>query len=300
MKWLRGLERTRQGQERLATTQLVSVGDREADIYELFAQARDDGGRVKLLIRVQHKHRRLEGGSSLWEEMLRQPVAGTAAVRIGRRGPRKERTAPLEIRWAEVELKPSKGKARLQPLRVRCILAKELNAPSGVEPVEWMLLTTLPIQGLESAVEKLHWYAVRTLIEGFHRTLKSGCRIEKRQLLSAERLQRCLAIDMVVGWRLQYMSRLGRQHPEQPCTTVFSDEEWQPLYAVVQQTSQLPPTPPTLQTVIRMLASLGGFLGRKSDREPGTQTLWLGLQRLHDIITGWEACRQLIQRTRGP
>lgn len=300
MKWLRGLERTRQCQERLATTQLVSVGDREADIYELFAQARDDGGRVKLLIRVQHKYRRLESGASLWEEMLRQPVAGTAAVRIGRRGPRKERTAQLAMRWADVELKPAKGKARLRPLRICCILAKEVDAPSGVEPVEWMLLTTMPVETLESAIEKLHWYAVRTLIEGFHRTLKSGCRIEKRQLLSGDRLQRCLAIDMVVGWRLQYMSRLGRDHPDQPCTTVFSDQEWQPLYAVVQQTPQLPSTPPTLQAVIRMIASLGGFLGRKSDKEPGTQTLWLGLQRLHDIIKGWEACRELMQRTRGP
>lgn len=300
VKWLRSLERTRQCQERLPRTQLVSVGDREADIYELFAKARDDDGRVKLLIRVQHKSRRLEGGGSLWKDMIAKPVGGTTAVRIGRRGPRKERTAQLTVRWAEVELKPPTIRPHLRSARLHCILAQEIDAPEGVQPVEWMLLTTLPIADLESATQKLHWYAVRTLIEGYHRTLKSGCRIEKRQLLSGDRLQRCLAIDMVVGWRLQYMSRLGREAPEQPCTRVFSDREWQPLYAVVQKTGQLPSTPPSLQTVIRMIASLGGFLGRKRDKEPGTQSLWIGLQRLQDIIQGWEACRELMQRARGP
>jgi hypothetical protein len=300
VKWVRSFERIAQCQQRLPQTQIVSVGDREADVYELFVAAREQADVAKLLIRVQHKHRSLQPAEGLWKQLCRQPVAGRVDVKIGRRGPQAARTARLEVRFCKVELKPPKAKPKLGAVGAWAVLATEPQAPKRVKPIEWMLLTTMPVPDLASAVEKLNWYALRTLIEGFHRTIKSGCRIEKRQLLTADRLQRCLAIDLVVGWRIQYMSRLGRQNPESPCTVVFENSEWKALYGFVHRTLNIPKKPPTLQTIIRMVASLGGFLGRKGDGEPGMQTLWLGLHRLQDISATWNLCQQLMQRTRGP
>jgi len=116
----------------------------------------------------------------------------------------------------------------------------------------------------------------------FHRVLKSGCTIEDRQLGTADRLEACLAIDAVVAWRIHHLTYLGRATPELPCTAVFEDDQWKAVVAF--QTRKLPPAePPSLRQMIRAVARLGGFLGRKSDGEPGSQSLWRGLQRMDDI-----------------
>jgi hypothetical protein len=176
-------------------------------------------------------------------------------------------------------------------VRLWAIAAEEVGAPTGVEPIRWYLLTTLPVESLEQAVEKLQWYALRFQIEVYHRTLKSGCKIEERQLGHAERIEACLAIDMVVAWRIAHLTKLGREVPEVPCTVYFEEAQWQAL--VVFVTERAPPRQvPSLREVVRMLAMrLGGFLGRKSDGEPGAETIWRGLQRLDDITQMWCAMR---------
>ncbi|MBA4419340.1 MAG: hypothetical protein C0392_15770 [Syntrophus sp. (in: bacteria)] len=120
-------------------------------------------------------------------------------------------------------------------------------------------------------------------MEVYHRTLKSGCRIEDRRLGTAESLEACLAIDMVVAWRIHHLTKLGREVPDSPCMLFFEEAEWKALHIFVNKTPLLPDREPTLRDAIRMTASLGGFLGRKGDKEPGTTALWRGLQRLHDI-----------------
>jgi hypothetical protein len=186
-----------------------------------------------------------------------------------------------------VELKAPTRKRGLGAVRLWALAAEEVGAPAGVEPIRWYLLTTLEVEHLEQAVEKLRWYALRFQIEVYHRTLKSGCKIEDRQLGHAQRIEACLAIDLVVGWRIAHLTQLGREVPEVPCTVYFEEAQWQAL--VVFVTQQPPPAqPPTLREVVRMLATaLGGFLGRKSDGEPGAQSLWRGLQRLDDITEMW-------------
>jgi hypothetical protein len=141
----------------------------------------------------------------------------------------------------------------------------------------------VPVDTPEQAAERLAWYATRWQIEVYHRTLKSGCRIEERQLGTAKRLEAALAIDLVVAWRIFHLAKLGRETPEVPCTVFFADDEWKALWLRVNPTPALPLNPPTLRQATRMLATLGGFLGRTCDGEPGTQTLWLGLQRLEDL-----------------
>ena len=225
----------------------------------------------------------VDGQGHLWSVVEQQPPAGIQQLQVPRRGKRAARQARLEIRFAVVSLKPPKGKASYGPLTLRAVLAQEIDAPESVEPLRWMLLTTCRVDSFEEALEKLNWYTKRWCIEIFHRTLKSGCKIEERQLGSAIRIEACLAIDMVVAWRVYHLAKLGREVPEVACTVFFEEAEWMALTAFITRNPEPPPAPPTLREAIRMVASLGGFLGRNGDGQPGTKSLWLGLQRLDDI-----------------
>ena len=153
-----------------------------------------------------------------------------------------------------------------------------------------MLLTTQPVTTADDALERLAWYTRRWGIEVYHKTLKSGCRIEERQLATVPRLANCLAIDLVVAWRIVHLMMRGRDTPALPCTIYFADHEWNALYAfVARDPAAVPPAPPTLREVTRTVARLGGFLGRPRDGDPGVKTLWLGLQRLDTIAAAWLA-----------
>jgi len=291
VRWLRSLEALEQWQGHCPATRLVSVGDREADIYELFVWANQKPGRPALLVRAQRDRLLLEAQEHLAEHMARQPVAGQLELKVPRRDSRPGRVALMNVRFAPVELRPPKRKKGLGPVRVWCVWAQEANAPEGVQPLEWVLLTTWPVEDFDGAVEKLRWYAGRWGIEVFHRVLKSGCQIETRQLAGADRLEACLAIDLVVAWRIYHLTKLGRELPEVPCTVYFEEHEWQALVAYVRQNPEVPDQPPSLQQAVRMVAGLGGFLGRKSDGNPGTETLWLGLQRLDDLAGMYRVLR---------
>jgi Domain of unknown function (DUF4338)/Transposase DNA-binding/Transposase Tn5 dimerisation domain len=286
-KWLKSFQRVAEAQRQSPDTTLVSVGDREADIYELFELALQDSRGAKLLVRAEHDRLLADGQGHLWPMLASQPVVATQDIQVPRRGAQPARVAQLQIRFAAVILKPPQAKSQLPPLRVWAILAKESNAPSGVAPLEWMLLTTCEVDSADSAIEKVGWYRLRWGIEVFHRTLKSGCKVEQRQLGTAERIETCLAIDMVVAWRIFHLTKLGRETPDVPCSIFFEECEWKALYTYLQRTD--PPTEPlSLREVTRMVATLGGFLGRKSDGEPGTTTLWRGLQYLYGIAAVWD------------
>ena len=287
-KWLKSFHVATEVQRRCAETTVVSVGDREADVYELFHLALSRAENPKLLVRAEHNRLLAEGQGHLYEYLQTREVAGVQTVRVPRKQSQPAREAKLEIRFAEVTLRPPQGKKELGELTVCAVYAKETEVPDGVEALEWMLLTTCEVKIFEQAVEKLQWYCLRWGIEIYHRVLKSGCRIEQRQLGSAERIENCLAIDMVVAWRIYHLTKLGREMPDMPCTVFFEDAEWKALVAYKTQNPIPPENPPTLREAIHMVASLGGFLGRKCDGEPGTQTLWLGLQRLEDITEMWK------------
>ena len=117
--------------------------------------------------------------------------------------------------------------------------------------------------------------------------LKSSCRIEKHQLKTADRLRCCLAIDSIVAWRIMFLTMVGRAVPDLPCTVILKDHEWKSLYCFVHKTQYPPKTPPSLQEAIRLIARLGGFIGRKRDGHPGVQTLWRGMKDLTIISTAW-------------
>jgi len=282
-KWLRSVQAAARLQARCPNSTVVSVGDREADIFELFDQARTLPHAPKLLIRAEQDRTLSQAHGTLWEHLRAQPIAGYQQLQLPRRGNRAARVATMAIAFARVELMAPRGKAKLKPVMLWAVLAREIDAPANLSALEWMLLTTCEVSGFEQAIEKLAWYTQRWGIEVYHRTLKSGCQIEQRQLGSADRIEACLAIDMVVAWRILHLTKLGRDHPQLPCTLYFSEAEWKALLTFVNRDPRLPEQPPSLREATRLVASLGGFLGRKGDGEPGAQTLWLGLQRLDDI-----------------
>lgn len=292
-KWLRSYEATTEVQARCPDTTLVSVGDREADVYELFELAVRQEGTPKLLVRAEHNRRVNEEQPHLWEHLRQQPVCARPILRVDRTKKHKEREASLEVRYAAVELKPPKrprpGK-KLRPVNLWAVLVTEVDPPEGVDALEWMLLTTMEVATAEQAFEKVEWYSKRWGIETFHKVVKSGCRIEERQLRTVARLENCLAIDLVIAWRIQHLTMLGRETPELPCTVFFDDNQWKSLYAfIARDPLAVPKDTPTINEVMRKAATLGGFLGRKHDGEPGVKVLWIGLQRLEDIAAAWVA-----------
>ena len=287
-KWLKSFQQVVEAQRQCPNTMLVSVGDREADIYELFVLALQDPRGPKLLVRAEYDRLLADGQGHVWPMVARQPVAAAQDIQVPRRGAQPSRVAHLEIRFAPVTLKPPQSKAHLPSLKLWVVLAQELDAPLGVKPLRWMLLTTCEVNSAASAIEKINWYRLRWGIEVYHRTLKSGCKIEERQLGAADRIETCLAIDMVVAWRIFHLAKLGREVPDVPCTVFFEEFEWKALHTHITKTPVPPVEPPTLRQAMRMVATLGGFLGRKGDGEPGATTLWRGLQYLDGIAAMWK------------
>ena len=288
VKWRRSAQAVAALSPACPQTLLVSVGDREADIYELFDWAQAKPGAPKLLVRATQDRRVTGEQGHLWAQVQAQIVEVGLVVRVPRRGTQPARTARLEVRYGAVELRPPARQPHLGLVQAWAVLAQEVGTPPGVESIEWMLLTTVPVTNVEQALERLRWYVPRWNIEVYHRTLKSGCRVEDRQLGGADQLESCLAIDMVVAWRVLYLTKLGRETPAVPCTVYFEEHEWKALVAFTTQCAEPPPEPPSLWVAMLMVATLGGWLGRKSDGPPGAQVLWRGLQRLADLAAMYQ------------
>jgi len=290
-KWLHSYRQVAALQPLCPTTRLISVGDREADLYELFLEAQRFPQGPDLLIRADRgRQRQVVEQHALWDHLAAHPVAGVIALCIPGQGGRQARTAPLTVRFTRVDLQPPQG--HCQSISVWAVYAREESPPADTDPVEWLLLTTVATATFADAVERLRWYALRWGIEVYHRTLKSGCRLEDRRLGTADSLQACLAIDLVVAWRIHHLAKLGRETPEVPCSVFFAEEEWQALCVYHSQHPVPPQAPPTLGQAMRLVAKLGGFLGRKGDGHPGTTVLWRGLQRLEDITQTFVILRQ--------
>jgi hypothetical protein len=281
MKWLRSFRRVAEVQKLCPDTMLVSIGDRESDIYELFLEANKDPEGPKLLVRAEKTRKRKVDQEFLWDFMSREDVAGSLKIHVPRRGSRKARDTWVDIRFAEVQLNAPSRCASDPAARVWAVYVLEKDCEEKVSsPIEWMLLSTVEVKSFEDAQKLVEWYTARWGIEVYHRTLKSGCRIKDRQLGTADRIETCLGVDMVVAWRIYHLTMLGREVPDVLCTVFFKDIEWKALCCYVNKTPVPPEKPPSLSEAIYMVGGIGGHLGRKSDGFPGTQTLWRGLQRL--------------------
>ena len=276
-------------------SQFVNVGDRESDVYDLMAEVmrhkEADPKAPDLLVRAA-KDRGVEEGQRLWAFMESQEVSGKVVVEVPRKDKQKTRQAQLSIRYAQVKIKPPRHRKKaaegLKNLTLWAIFAEEQNPPQGIEPISWMLLTTMPVCGFEEALEKVRWYTLRWTIEMYFKVLKSGCRIEERQLEAAHRLKSCLAVDSIIAWRILFLTMIGRQMPDLPASILFEEYEWKALYSFIHQTPDVPEQVPLLEEMIRQISKLGGFLDRQSDGDPGSTCLWRGMWRLTDISATWK------------
>lgn len=289
MKWLRSFRKVAEIQHLCPETTLVSIGDREADLHELFFEAAKDPWGPKLLVRAEKSRKRRVEQENLWQFMTKQQVAGALTIHLPSRGNQKARDVIADIRFARVTLTPPKALAST-PVQAWAVHLLERHR-DGATPIEWMLLTTAPVKSLNDAKQRVEWYAARWGIEVYHRTLKSGCKINDRQLGTADRLATCLGVDMVVAWRIYHLTMLGRAKPDQPCTEFLEDIEWKALCCYYTKNPEPPQKPPLMWEAVMMIGIIGGHLGRKQDGMPGTQCLWRGIQRLDTAVDMYSVMR---------
>lgn len=286
VRWVEGYERLAEMAAELPETRLVYLADREADLMALMQRADSLGTPVDWLVRSQH-NRALSGGDKLWSSVMQgEPLGEIRFVMASRQGQRAREV--VQQVWAQtLELPDGKGRF----VQASCIVAREMEPPEGEKPIEWRLLTNLPVASLEQAARMIDWYRSRWEIEMFFHVLKNGCRIEALQLGSIERIERALVLYMVVAWRIARLMRLGRSCPDLDAQLMFEPDEWKAAFILNQK--RPPDTPPTLNEVVRLVARLGGFLARTGDGEPGVKTIWLGMQRILDFAAGVRFSRKL-------
>lgn len=284
-KWLGSLEAVFTAQDCCRATRFVSVGDREADVYDVLAAERPAG--VELLIRAAWDRCVSAPQRYVWAAVAAQPVVSEIVVHVPRRGTQPAREATLALRYGCLTLRPPRHRRAegLPDVTLWAVLVYEVTPPPEVEPIEWLLLTTVAVESVDDAIERVQWYSCRWGIEVWHRILKSGCRLEARQFETAERLRRCLALYSVLAWRIFYATMLARSVPEAPCNVLLEPDEWQALYCAIHRVAQPPSEPPSLGQAVQWIAQLGGFVGRRRSDRPGPEVLWRGFRHLSDLAT---------------
>lgn len=293
-KWINSYLATAKLEKELKNVHFVNICDRGGDVYELFKEAEKIGNKDKkpdILIRASHNRNVEHPQKKLWEYMESQKVAGKIKILVPRKKEVPKRKATLSIRYAKVSIKApimNKNIKSTDSIKLWAVYAKEENPPEKIEPVSWMLLTTIPVENLNQAMEKIKWYMQRWIIELFFKFLKSGCKVEDRQLKDGERLKNCIVIDAIIAWRVMFLTYIGRAIPNLPASVIFEEYEWKALYVFINKKIKIPKREPSLGEVIKIIAKLGGFLDRKNDGPPGMMTIWKGLSSLYYISTMWK------------
>ncbi len=319
-RWLKGYRHACELVEQAPGVEVISCADREGDIYEVFVewQRRVQEGlpAAEWLIRCSQNRAILEGddeivarsalgeAASLIEEVRQTPAVGGVWFEIRskeqfrklkgnrRRSVREGRRVRQEIRVRRVSLRPP-GRAghKLPAVSIWVVMATEVDPPPGQDPIHWTLLTSKPVEDLEQALEAIQWYRARWEIEVFHRMLKSGCKVEELQFKKDTRIQAVIALYAIVAWRILYLTKLGRECPDLPCDVVFAEEEWKSICLIRRGPEGLLKKP-SLQEMILLVASFGGYIGRRSDGPPGPEAMWRGMQCLRCFALAWQTFGQ--------
>ena len=290
-RWLRGFEQALEVGRACPHTRVIAVGDRESDMWSLFERQAQCGDQAGLLVRASRGSQRdvlahEEDGDwrrPLFDHMDFAPVVATRKIEIAARGgpqARPRRVARTEVSADWVPLQPPKTRPGAEPLEVLAVRVLERDEPEGEDPLEWLLLTSEGQPGKADALRAVQRYENRWGIEEFFRVLKSGMRIEDRQLRTAESLQRCLAFDAVNAWRVFELQRYARDAPETPAPEVLSETEMEVIEDFVQGRRLLPasqrerPPPEDIRGWVVRLARIAGFRPWKRQPLPGNQVLW--------------------------
>ncbi len=275
-------------------TTWIQVADRASDDFEFFYHCREIGH--EWVARVKNKHRIIqtpEGEQHTLSEYVKTfPELGCYTIKIRARGGQKARTAKVVVSVGTIIMPIPKLKSpflkqvKPEPIHMRVVSARELNPPPGVEPIDWVLYTSLPVENLDDAMKVIGYYEKRWLIEEWHKVLKTGLQVEQRQLKTSARLESMMALMSVTAVRLFQLKGEARTSPERPALEVVPPE----FVTMLTASRKRDLTPgQTVGQFFRELAMLGGFLGRKGDGEPGWITIWRGWNKLQTMMRGVEA-----------
>lgn len=310
-RWLEALQATK---EVMGDNRVVTVCDRESDMYDFFKLSKE----LESLALVRASKDRAINKKSryaekdvvkLWAHIRSHAEVGSYKIEVQQKSKSKHcslrlaRSAEVTVRFGSFRMNPPRNHSKqksedLPDIDMYAIHVIEENPPKGEEVIEWMLLTNIKVTSFEQAYEKIRWYGLRWRIEMFFKVLKSGFRVEACRLAHGERLARYLTIMSIVAWRLFMITIIARTDPNQCCSSLLTRNEWQILIHKTTQGSDLPKNPPTIKEAVAYIAKLGGYLGRKCDGPPGTLTLWRGWKRLADLVEGAELAKN-ITRTYG-
>jgi hypothetical protein len=262
----------------------VHIGDRESDIYELFCAAQQIG--AHFLVRTCVDRLAGDGDHTIAEEMDEVAVKGLHRVEV-RDSNGDPDEAVLEIRYRKIRVLPPIGKQKRYPaLTLTVIHAEERGTPKNRKKIVWKLITDLPVQSREDAIEKLEWYALRWKIEVFHKILKSGCKAEESKLRTAQRLANLISVFCILSWRVFWMTMLNRSAPDAAPDLALTEDEIGLLDHLVKDKEPKSFRRKTLSHYLTKIARLGGYLARANDPPPGNTVMWRGLSRLTDIELG--------------
>jgi len=317
-RWLEGYRQACAVATACPHTQIVAVGDSENDIYECILEGQQPAAcgqrQAEWIIRACHERvlvrdpqaakaeeAEAEETTYLFATVASAPVLKRLTIKVSKREPKskdkRKRKQPRSARQAVVTVQAArvtlggvrrKGVGHLEDVTVNAVLLREEKPPEGEEPIQWLLLTSLPIDKVKQVLRVVEYYCCRWQIEIYYRVLKSGCQVETSQLETGEAFQAYVALCLIVAWRVMYVMMLGRECPDVPADAVLEEDEWQAVYAVVKE-EKPPAAVPSLGEMVKQIASLGGYLGRKGDGQPGPKAMWLGMQRMTDLALGWGA-----------
>ena len=286
-KWLTGLSKAESGVDE--NQALLVIGDRESDIYELFAAKRRE--KTDVLVRAS-QNRALVCPDDMEYRLLYDAVEhsvelGRYDLNVPRRGDHPARTAHMSVRAVAVTIRNCR-KRESEGVRIYCVWAVEVDAPDGVEPLDWLLLTSLVVNDFDSALYVINAYTCRWVIEEFHRVLKSGCKVERLQFERLDSMYPAIAVLSVVAWRVLYLTKESRNNPDGDASLVSTRMERNVLEKWLKSRREKSWRIITVNDFVRAVAILGGFMARKCDGNPGPKSLWQGLRRLEDMVMGYQ------------
>lgn len=273
-----------------ATTRWVYVADRESDLFEFFHSILDTG--AAFCVRAQHDRRVMDGetmGIHLMQMMRALPAQGERELRLPAQRGQAERTATLSVSWYTLTLVPPRGEVDKRPVTVTVVRTWEAQPPQEGVPLEWLLLTSVVVNTLDEALERMEWYTARWVVEEYHSCLKTGCQIEAHRLQERLRLERLLAFLSIMAVRLLQLRDLARQSPQVLALTLVEPL----LVQVMAQHLLTDPRHLSASQFWQGVASLGGFPGRKSDGRPGWKRLWVGWLYLLQLAQGVRLAQSL-------
>lgn len=287
-KWIESLRNTQLYSP--AGTKVVTVCDRESDIYEFFDEA--EKLNAFALVRLKHDRQIEESSKRIKSYLKSQDIAAQYEITIPKKKDQyEERTATVVLRHAPVTINSPENiedKVTHTQIKMHVIYVEEINVPEGATPVRWYLLTNTPNSSASDAIEKVEWYKTRWMVEIFHKTEKSCCSIEDCRLETPERLMNFLTLKSIIAWRVLFMTYINRQEPKAPARLILSPTEITVLENIVSKKSKTKKKEiKTVRQAVSAVASLGGHLNRKTDKNPGIITVCRGIQRLHDFTEGF-------------